>query len=111
MKRKLDIACGLLPDPKVLFLDEPTLGLDVQSRLRIWDYVRMLKARCMTVVMTTNYLDEAEQLCDRLAIIDSGTIKTIGSPVELKVDRPFIYAIQHVPSSVCLFLGRVTDPR
>jgi ABC-2 type transport system ATP-binding protein len=85
MKRKLDIACGLLPDPKILFLDEPTLGLDVQSRLRIWDYVRMLKARGMTVVMTTNYLDEADQLCDRLAIIDDGVIKTIGSPVELKV--------------------------
>jgi len=85
MKRKLDIACGLLPDPKVLFLDEPTLGLDVQSRLRIWDYIRMLKARGMTVVMTTNYLDEADQLCDRLAIIDGGAIRIIGSPVELKV--------------------------
>jgi ABC-2 type transport system ATP-binding protein len=85
MKRKLDIACGLLPDPKILFLDEPTLGLDVQSRLRIWEYVRMLKARGMTVVMTTNYLDEADQLCDRLAIIDGGKIKTLGSPVELKV--------------------------
>ncbi|MEQ1848579.1 MAG: ATP-binding cassette domain-containing protein [Nitrospira sp.] len=85
MKRKLDIACGLLPDPKVLFLDEPTLGLDVQSRLRIWEYVRMLKARGMTIVMTTNYLDEADQLCDRLAIIDGGKIKTLGSPVELKI--------------------------
>jgi ABC-2 type transport system ATP-binding protein len=85
MKRKLDIACGLLPDPKVLFLDEPTLGLDVQSRLKIWDYVRMLKNRGQTVVMTTNYLDEADRLCDRLAIIDGGVIKTIGSPVELKV--------------------------
>ncbi len=85
MKRKLDIACGLLPDPKILFLDEPTLGLDVQSRLRIWDYVRMLKARGMTVVMTTNYLDEADQLCDRLAIIDGGAIKTLGAPAELKI--------------------------
>ena len=85
MKRKLDIACGLLPDPKVLFLDEPTLGLDVQSRLRIWDYILLLKARGLTVVMTTNYLDEADQLCDRLAIIDGGVIKVIGSPVELKV--------------------------
>jgi ABC-2 type transport system ATP-binding protein len=85
MKRKLDIACGLLPDPKILFLDEPTLGLDVQSRLRIWDYVRMLKARGLTVVMTTNYLDEADQLCDRLAIIDKGKIKALGSPAELKV--------------------------
>ena len=85
MKRKLDIACGLLPNPNVLFLDEPTLGLDVQSRLKIWDYIRLLKTRGMTVVMTTNYLDEADQLCDRLAIIDGGVIKTIGSPLELKV--------------------------
>ena len=85
MKRKLDIACGLLPDPKILFLDEPTLGLDVQSRFRIWEYVRMLKARGMTVVMTTNYLDEADRLCDRLAIIDGGKIKTLGAPAELKI--------------------------
>jgi ABC-2 type transport system ATP-binding protein len=84
MKRKLDIACGLLPNPKVLFLDEPTLGLDVQSRLRIWDHVRQLKARGITIVMTTNYLDEADQLCDRLAIIDGGRIRAMGSPAELK---------------------------
>jgi ABC-2 type transport system ATP-binding protein len=84
MKRKLDIACGLLPNPKVIFLDEPTLGLDVQSRLRIWDYVRQLKARGITIVMTTNYLDEADQLCDRLAIIDGGRIKAMGSSSELK---------------------------
>ena len=84
MKRKLDIACGLLPNPKILFLDEPTLGLDVQSRLRIWDYVWALKERSITVVMTTNYLDEADQLCDRLAIIDGGRIKAMGSPNELK---------------------------
>ena len=84
MKRKLDIACGLLPNPKIVFLDEPTLGLDVQSRLRIWDYVRQLKRRGITIVMTTNYLDEADQLCDRLAIIDKGRIKAMGSPSELK---------------------------
>ncbi|HKW85721.1 MAG TPA: ATP-binding cassette domain-containing protein, partial [Nitrospiraceae bacterium] len=84
MKRKLDIACGLLPNPKILFLDEPTLGLDVQSRLRIWDYVRRLHERGMTIVLTTNYLDEADQLCDRLAIIDGGRIKALGSPSELK---------------------------
>jgi len=84
MKRKLDIACGLLPNPKVLFLDEPTLGLDVQSRLRIWDYVRRLRERGITIVMTSNYLDEADQLCDRLAIIDDGRIKALGSPSELK---------------------------
>jgi ABC-2 type transport system ATP-binding protein len=84
MKRKLDIACGLLPNPKILFMDEPTLGLDVQSRLRIWEYVRRLRERGITVVMTTNYLDEADQLCDRLAIIDGGRLKVSGSPMELK---------------------------
>lgn len=84
MKRKLDIACGLLPNPKILFLDEPTLGLDVQSRLRIWDYIRRLHERGMTMVLTTNYLDEADQLCGRLAIIDGGRIKALGSPSELK---------------------------
>ena len=84
MKRKLDIACGLLPDPKILFLDEPTLGLDVQSRLRIWDHVRAMRERGITVVMTTNYLDEADQLCDRIAIIDGGRIKALGVPNELK---------------------------
>jgi ABC-2 type transport system ATP-binding protein len=84
MKRKLDIACGLLPNPKILFLDEPTLGLDVQSRLRIWEHIRGLRARGITVVMTTNYLDEADQLCDRVAIIDGGRIKALGAPAELK---------------------------
>jgi ABC-2 type transport system ATP-binding protein len=85
MKRKLDLACGLLANPAVLLLDEPTLGLDVQSRLRIWDHIRQLRDRGITVVMTTNYLDEADQLCDRLAIIDTGRIKAMGSPHELKV--------------------------
>ncbi len=80
MKRKLDIACGLIPDPKVLFMDEPTLGLDVQSRLKIWEHIRELKARGITILLTTNYLDEADQLCERLAIIDGGRVKAIGAP-------------------------------
>jgi ABC-2 type transport system ATP-binding protein len=84
MKRKLDIACGLLPNPKIVFLDEPTLGLDIQSRLRIWEYIRQLRQQGITIVMTTNYLEEADQLCDRLAIIDGGKIKVIGAPKELK---------------------------
>src|SRR5438128_6602434 len=84
MKRKLDIACGLIPSPKVLFMDEPTLGLDVESRLKIWDHIRELKARGITILLTTNYLDEADQLCDRLAIIDGGRVKAIGAPNELK---------------------------
>ena len=84
MKRKLDIACGLIPDPKVLFMDEPTLGLDVESRLKVWEHIRQLKARGITILITTNYLDEADQLCDRIAIIDGGRVKAIGSPSELK---------------------------
>ncbi len=84
MKRKLDIACGLLPNPRIVFLDEPTLGLDVHSRLRIWDHIRQLRKQGITIVMTTNYLDEADQLCDRLAILDGGTIRVTGSPRELK---------------------------
>jgi len=84
MKRKLDIACGLLPNPKILFLDEPTLGLDVQSRLNIWEHIRQLKKQGITIVMTTNYLDEADQLCDRIAIMDRGEIRATGSPKDLK---------------------------
>lgn len=84
MKRKLDIACGLIPDPRVLFMDEPTLGLDVESRLKIWEHIRHLKARGITILLTTNYLDEADQLCDRIAIIDGGRVKAIGAPNELK---------------------------
>lgn len=84
MKRKLDIACGLIPNPRLLFLDEPTLGLDVQSRIRIWDYIRQLKAQGVTILMSTNYLDEADQLCDRIAIVDRGQAKAIGSPTQLK---------------------------
>ncbi|TFG59733.1 MAG: DUF4162 domain-containing protein, partial [Nitrospirales bacterium] len=67
-----------------LFLDEPTLGLDVQSRLNIWEHIRQLKQQGITIVMTTNYLDEADQLCDRIAIIDRGEIRAMGSPKDLK---------------------------
>jgi ABC-2 type transport system ATP-binding protein len=84
MKKKLDIACGLVPHPRLMFMDEPSLGLDVQSRLRIWGHIKDLKARGITILMSTNYLEEADQLCDRLAIIDSGRIKAVGSPLELK---------------------------
>jgi ABC-2 type transport system ATP-binding protein len=84
MKKKLDIACGLIGRPKILIMDEPTLGLDVESRIRVWDYVRRLKKDGITVVMTTNYLDEADAVCDRLAIMDRGRLVACGSPDELK---------------------------
>jgi len=85
MRKRLELAVGLIHEPKVLFLDEPTLGLDVQTRARIWDYIRMLnRERKITIFMTTHYLEEADLLCDRVAIIDHGKIMTIGAPAELK---------------------------
>lgn len=85
MRRRLQLVMGLLHEPKVLFLDEPTLGLDVQTRSRMWDYIKGLnKERGLTVFMTTHYLEEADSHCDRIAIIDDGTIKVSGSPTQLK---------------------------
>ncbi len=85
MRRRLELACGLINRPKVLFLDEPTLGLDVQTRAATWDYIRRLKKEYgMTLLMTTHYLEEADELCDRIAIIDRGKIIVTGTPSELK---------------------------
>src|SRR5437762_3210962 len=84
MKRRLEIARGILHYPQVLFLDEPTLGLDPQTRSKIWAYLHDLRRReGITLFMTTHYMDEAE-FCDRIAIIDRGTIAALGSPAELK---------------------------
>ena len=85
MRRRLELACGLINYPKLLFLDEPTLGLDVQTRTAVWKYIKMLKEEYrMTLFLTTHYLEEADLLCDRIAIIDHGHIVRIGSPTELK---------------------------
>jgi ABC-2 type transport system ATP-binding protein len=84
MKRRLDLASALVHRPDVLFLDEPTTGLDPASRLTVWDEVRRINDLGTTVFLTTQYLEEADQLCDRLAIIDNGTIVREGTPVELK---------------------------
>jgi ABC-2 type transport system ATP-binding protein len=85
MRRRLELACGLINYPKLLFLDEPTLGLDVQTRTAVWKYIKTLKEEYrMTLLMTTHYLEEADSLCDRIAIIDHGHIIKIGSPEELK---------------------------
>ncbi|QKG18987.1 ATP-binding cassette domain-containing protein [Actinomadura verrucosospora] len=84
MKRRLEIARGLLHSPRVLFLDEPTVGLDPQTRSSIWDYIRQLKdAEEITIFMTTHYMDEAE-FCDRIAIMDSGRIVALDTPEALK---------------------------
>jgi ABC-2 type transport system ATP-binding protein len=84
MHKRLDIASGLLHRPNLLILDEPTLGLDVQSRHRIWDYIKLLRDEGVTVLLATNYLDEADRLCDRLTIIDNGRVIVTGSPGDLK---------------------------
>jgi len=85
MRRRLEIACGLINYPTLLFLDEPTLGLDVQTRAAVWKYIRTLKEGYgMTLFLTTHYLEEADSLCDRIAIIDHGHIVKMGSPTELK---------------------------
>jgi ABC-2 type transport system ATP-binding protein len=83
-KRRLDIGLGLMHEPQLLFLDEPTTGLDPQSRARVWDEVRSMHERGITVFLTTHYLDEADALCDRIAIIDHGKIVAEGTPEELK---------------------------
>jgi len=84
MKRRLDLASALVHSPEVLFLDEPTTGLDPASRLTVWDEVRRINAAGTTVFLTTQYLEEADQLCDRVAIIDAGTIVAEGTPERLK---------------------------
>ena len=78
MKRRLDVGLGIVHRPRVLFLDEPTTGLDPQARARMWDEVRRLREQGTTVFLTTHYLDEADALADRLAIIDHGTIVACG---------------------------------
>ncbi len=85
MRKRLDIACGLIHRPRLLFLDEPTLGLDIQTRREIWKYVKHLREEIrMTIFLTTHYMDEADSLCDRIAIIDRGVIKTLDTPASLK---------------------------
>jgi ABC-2 type transport system ATP-binding protein len=86
MKRRLDLASALVQSPEVLFLDEPTTGLDPASRLTVWDEVRRINERGTTVFLTTQYLEEADQLCDRLAIIDDGRIVREGTPSRLKAE-------------------------
>ncbi|MEV4618007.1 ATP-binding cassette domain-containing protein [Asanoa sp. NPDC049573] len=83
-RRRVDIALGIIHEPRVVFLDEPTTGLDPQSRAHMWDEIRRLRAEGMTVFITTHYLEEADALCDRIAIIDNGEVVAEGTPAALK---------------------------
>src|SRR5690606_25470183 len=84
MRRKLDLAMSLIAKPRVLFLDEPTTGLDPRSRNALWDIVRNLRSEGVTVLLTTQYLEEAGQLADRISVMDGGRIITEGTSQDLK---------------------------
>jgi ABC-2 type transport system ATP-binding protein len=104
MKRRLDLASALVHEPQVLFLDEPTTGLDPASRLTVWDEVRRINGRGTTVFLTTQYLEEADQLCDRLAIIDGGLIVREGTPVQLKTELQERLQLTYEPTLDEVFL-------
>jgi ABC-2 type transport system ATP-binding protein len=112
MKRRLDLASALVHEPEVLFLDEPTTGLDPASRLTIWDEVRRINQRGTTVFLTTQYLEEADQLCERLAIIDDGRIVREGTPAGLKSELRERRGLASDPTLDDVFLdatGRTRD--
>ena len=98
-RRRLEVALGIMHRPEVLFLDEPTLGLDPQNRANLWEQLRGLRAAGTTILLTTHYLDEADQLSDRLAIIDHGRVVAEGTPPELKQRYPAEVTITPRPGS------------
>lgn len=101
MKRRLTLARALINDPDILFLDEPTTGLDPQARHMLWQRLRRLLAQGKTILLTTHFMEEAERLCDRLAIMDHGKIITIGSPRKL--------IAEHIEPHVCEIYGDEVD--
>ena len=104
MKRRLDLATALVHQPEVLFLDEPTTGLDPASRLTVWDEVRRINKLGTTVFLTTQYLEEADALCERLAIIDEGQIVREGTPAALKAELRERQGLASDPSLDDVFL-------
>ena len=89
MRRRVEIARGLVHEPRIFFLDEPTTGLDPVSRVAVWEMLQRIKAqRDLTILITTQYMDEADKLCDRIAIVDHGELKALDSPIRLKMSIP-----------------------
>ncbi len=99
-RQRLVVACALIGDPEILFLDEPTTGLDPQSRLQLWERIEAFRGRGGTVLMTTHYMEEAERLCDRVAIVDHGRIIARGTPEELiaRLHAPHIVEFSSEPA-------------
>jgi lipooligosaccharide transport system ATP-binding protein len=109
MRRRLALARGLVNSPEVLFLDEPTTGLDPQARLWIWDFFKNIKQMNGTVILTTHYMEEAEQVCDRIAIMDHGKILALGTPRDLIREHVGVDVVEFEANSVDInyYLGRL----
>lgn len=110
-RRRLAIARGLMNHPDLLILDEPTVGLDPQVRLWVWDFLQKVKEQNKTIVLTTHYMEEAEALCDRLAIIDKGRILAVGSPAELIALHlgPHMVEFEINPTELSYYLNRIKE--
>jgi len=115
MRKRLDIAGGLLHRPRVLFLDEPTVGLDIQTRRKIWDYIRQIhKEYAMTIFLSTHYMEEADRLCGRVGIIDHGKIQAVDTPASMKgaLGQEIIQiAVDSGPDSVAPAIRGIPDVR
>jgi ABC-2 type transport system ATP-binding protein len=113
-QQRLAIGLALVNDPELVFLDEPTTGLDPQARRSLWEIVRRMKAEGRTVILTTHYMEEAEALCDRLAIMDHGRILTVGTPLgliqELKIPSVVELAFDGTPPEAASFARRLGQP-
>ena len=111
MKRRLTIARSLINDPDILILDEPTTGLDPQARHVVWDRLFSLKQRGVTLILTTHYMDEAEQLCDRLVVMDHGTIAAEGTPRDLiaRYSTPEVLELRFAPGQQEVAVEKIKD--
>jgi len=96
MKRRVNLIAGLLHKPKILFLDEPTVGIDVQSRIVILNYLKEINKKGTTIIYTSHYMEEAEHLCSRVAIMDRGTIISMGKPKELVAEHPEFKNLENI---------------